>query len=192
MEIQRAIRKKYQSVSQSAKDIFLYPTGRSGANHLGYDSKILDRIPDTALNSFCGVGNPFSIAPIAPNSHILDIGCGAGCDLNVASRLTGERGKVSGMELTPEMAQKAEQHLAVHCGSPYEISIVLSEKFPYRDNHFDVVISNGVINLFPDKQQCFNEIYRVLKPGGKLQFADVVLQHDISPPQARSVESWAQ
>ena len=190
-EIQRAIRKKYQAVSRSAEHNFKYPTGRTGAEYLGYDPEILDSIPDTALASFCGVGNPFSIAPITPSSHVLDIGCGAGCDLHVASRLTGERGKVSGMELTPEMAEKAEHHLADYCGSPYEISIVLSEKFPYRDDYFDVIISNGVINLFPDKQQCFNEIYRVLKPGGKLQFADVVLQHD-STPQARSVESWAQ
>jgi len=191
-EIQRAIRRKYEEVSRSARDKFKYPTGREGAELLGYDVDILKLIPDSAISSFCGVGNPFSLGPIAPGSNVLDIGCGAGCDLHIASRLVGKEGKVYGMELTPEMANKAEQHLSDHCASPYEISIVLSEKFPYRDNFFDVVISNGVINLFPDKQQCFNEIYRVVKPGGKLQFADVVMQHASSGGTDQSVESWSQ
>lgn len=191
-KIRKAIRKKYAEVSVSAEGKFQYLTGKKGAEALGYDTSILGDIPSELLNSFCGVGNPFSIAEIKQDSVVLDIGCGAGFDLVVASRLTGPGGQIYGVDLTREMIGRANENLRKMDVSNVEIIQVESEEIPFGENKFDVVISNGVINLSPRKQELFKEIYRVLKPGGQFQFADIVAKKELPSTLLASPEAWSQ
>jgi ubiquinone/menaquinone biosynthesis C-methylase UbiE len=178
-------------VSRSAEGKFTYPTGKEGAFTLGYDISFLDDMSHELVESFCGVGNPFTLGAINPGETVLDIGCGAGYDLFVASRLTGSKGKVMGIDLTPEMKQKARKNLEHEGVSDYELYLAGSEDIPLKDEIIDVVISNGVLNLSPMKEKSFREIYRVLKPGGRLQFADIVLKEDLPDKIANSLDAWS-
>jgi arsenite methyltransferase len=191
-EIRKAIRDKYAEVSISAEGKFQYPTGKDGALALGYDPAVLESAPALFFESSCPVGNPFSLGAIGPGSAVLDFGCGAGFDLFVASKLVGEKGRLCGIDLTEEMARRARENLTLAGIANFEIKTVDAEAIPYDDRSFDVVISNGVINLSPSKQTVFREIYRVLKRGGRLQFADVVLEKDLPAPLAGSAEAWSQ
>lgn len=191
-EIRNAIRNKYAEISISSDGKFQYLTGKDGVNALGYDSAIIQSIDQKCLESFCGVGNPFSLGKIWAGAAVLDFGCGAGFDLLVASRLVGESGLVRGVDLTEEMVEQAKVNLACAGIANVKIRKVDSEDIPYADNTFDVVISNGVINLSPCKHICFSEIYRVLKSGGKIQFADVVLENELLADIAGSLDSWSQ
>lgn len=190
--IRNSIRQKYADVSISAGGKFNYPTGRIGAETLRYEPDAIRQAPSGLLESFCGVGNPFLLGEIRPGATILDFGCGAGFDLFVASRLVGKSGLVCGVDLTKEMIDRATSHLDVAGISHYEVRHIDAEVIPYPDNFFDVVISNGVINLSPCKLTCFREIYRVLKPGGRMQFADVLLEHDLPADMKDSPEAWSQ
>jgi len=190
--IRSAVIKKYAAVSSSAAGFFKYPVGKEGALQLGYSQELLDAIPDTLLNAFCGVGNPLNIEDIAAGSCVLDIGCGAGFDLFAASRLTGGTGRVFGVDLSREMVARARANLAALQANNYEVLEITSETLPFSNHTFDVVVSNGVINLSPDKARLFAEIHRVLKPGGRLQFADIILEKELPPHLAAGVESWSQ
>jgi SAM-dependent methyltransferase len=191
-QIQDAIRKKYAEVALSSEGKFGYPTGRAGAEALGYDPAFISEAPGSLLNFFCGVGNPFSLGTIEPGSSVLDIGCGAGFDLYVAKRLTGDSGRVCGIDLTREMVKRARENLAESGMENIEVIHVSSEEIPYKDDTFDTVISNGVINLSPCKQDLFQEIFRVLKNGGNLQFADVMLEKALPGTLVGSLEAWSQ
>jgi len=191
-EIRNAIRNKYAEVSISAAGKFQYPTGEDGANALRYDPAIIRSAPPGLIKSFCGVGNPFSLGRIEHGNIVLDYGSGSGFDLFVASRLVGESGRVCGVDLTEQMVERSRNNIADANISNIEIRKVDSENIPYADATFDVVISNGVINLSPGKNACFREIYRVLKPGGRLQFADVVLENEMPSHLSGSIESWSQ
>ncbi|MBI5741669.1 MAG: methyltransferase domain-containing protein [Nitrospirae bacterium] len=190
--IRDAIRNKYAGVSVSAAGKFQYPTGKEGATALGYDPAVIKSAAPGLLESFCGIGNPFSLGRIQNGDVVLDLGCGAGFDLFVASRLVGETGRVCGVDLTEDMAARAKKNLAGANISNVEVRKVDSEIIPCEDNTFDIVISNGVINLSPGKNTCFREIYRVLKPGGRLQFADVVLENALPAHLSGSIEAWSQ
>ena len=189
-DIQQAIRKKYAEVSHSSKGIFSYPTGEKGANLLGYNLSEFTRLPNELLESFCGVGNPFSLGPIEKEDSILDIGCGAGFDLFVASTKVGENGKVCGIDLTPEMVTKATKNLQL-ASCQVEVQVGSSEEIPFDRDTFDVVTSNGVLNLSPLKEQSFKEIYRVLKPGGQLQFADIILKEKLPEEITGNLDAWS-
>lgn len=188
--IQGAILKRYAEVSVSAEGRFNYPTGRRGAISLGYDLSVVDNISDEFIDSFCGVGNPFSLGQIRPGEVILDIGCGAGFDLIYASSIVGQGGKICGIDMTPEMVNKAKHNLKVYGASNYDVQVAGAESIPYEDNAFDVVISNGVLNLSPLKEKSFQEIFRVLKPGGRFQFADIVLNEN-APQVCSTLEGWS-
>ena len=191
IQIQEAVRKKYAEVLRSAEGKFQYPTGREGAEALGYDLSLVGQMPNELLESFCGVGNPFSLGTINPGEVILDVGSGAGFDLVVASRLVGPKGQVCGIDLTPEMVERAQTNLKRAGVSNGKVDCAGSEAIPYADGTFDVVISNGVLNLSPSKEQSFGEISRVLKPNGRLQFADIVLKEDLPTEVANSLEAWS-
>lgn len=191
-EIRNTIRNKYAEVSISAAGKFKYPTGKDGAIALRYDPEIIQGASLRLFESFCGVGNPFSLGKIQHGDVVLDLGCGSGFDLFVASRLVGESGRVCGVDLTEEMVKRAKDNLASANITNIEIKKVDSENIPYADHTFDVVISNGVINLSPCKNTCFKEIYRVLKPGGRIQFADVVLENELPAGLFGSLEAWSQ
>ena len=179
-------------VALSAADKFAYPTGRAGAEALGYDPDLLRQTPRGLLESFCGVGNPFLLSPILPGSVVLDFGCGAGFDLFVASRLTGRAGRVFGVDLTAPMVARANENLLAAEAANYSVQQIDSEELPFPADFFDIVISNGVINLSPRKQICFEELHRVLKPGGRIQFADVVREDDLPAGISDSPEAWSQ
>jgi len=191
-EIRRAIRDKYAEVSISAAGKFQYPTGKDGAKALGYVPSIIESAHTRFFESSCGVGNPFSLGNIHLGDAILDFGCGGGFDMFVASKLVGESGMVYGIDLTEDMVVRARENLTLAGITNFEIKKVDSENIPYDDRSFDVVISNGVINLSPRKEISFSEIYRVLKPGGRLQFADVVLENELPAFLVGSAEAWSQ
>jgi len=189
--IREAIRKRYAGVSEYGPGRFAYLTGRAGALALGYEPSLLDRIPEDALAGFCGVGNPFALGALQSGEAILDVGCGAGVDLLIAAGLVGWKGRVGGLDLTPEMAEKARANLR-RIGLPnVEVAVGAAESLPFEDASFDVVISNGVLNLSPVKEQAYRELYRVLRPGGRLQFADIVLKEDLPPEVVGSLDAWS-
>lgn len=172
--------------------MFEYPTGKIGAEALGYDSTAIKDAPLALLKFFCGVGNPFVIGEIRPGSNVLDVGSGAGFDLYIAKRKVGDTGMVCGIDLTPEMVEVARRNLSEADMDNIEVVNISSEKIPFVDNKFDTVISNGVINLSPCKLELFQEIFRVLKNDGRLQFADVVLEKELPNTLVGSAEAWSQ
>lgn len=177
-------------MASSAAGLFPYPTGRKGAELLDYDPAAIAAAPVPLLDSFCGVGNPFSLGAIPEDASLLDFGCGAGFDLFVAGRLVGSRGLLCGIDLSKEMIGKAGEHLRPT--ARLELHIMTGPAIPYPDNFFDVVISNGAINLTLCKNRCFAELYRVLKPGGSLQYADVIRNEELPLSPTQSIESWFQ
>lgn len=190
-EIRQGIRTRYAGVARCAEGQFRYPTGLAGAEALGYEPSLIAEAPAAMMVSFCGVGNPFTLGEVLPGDAVLDIGCGAGFDLLCAARLVGPGGRVCGIDLTPEMAVRARQNLA-EAGLPHiEIREGAAEELPFADGSFDLVISNGVLNLSPDKGRLFAEIHRVLKPGGRLQFADIVLKEEL-PSAQKSATAWSE
>jgi SAM-dependent methyltransferase len=190
-EIRGAVRRKYMEVSRTAEGKFTYPTGSEGARLLGYDPAALREMPGELLESFCGVGNPLGLGPVGEGESLLDVGCGSGFDLIVASRMVGPGGRVCGIDLTPEMAERARGNLKKAGVSNGEVRVAGAEDIPYPSETFHVVTSNGVLNLSPLKEECFREVHRVLRPGGSLQFADIVLKEELPPKVAGSLEAWS-
>ena len=185
------IRKKYSQVSVTPKGLFNYPTGREGLNGLGYDPKIVESIPQPVIDSFCGVGNPFSLGPIHEGETILDIGSGGGFDVIFAAIKAGAEGNVTGIDVTPGMLERSKKNLKETSIKTVVLRQASAENLPFSDNKFDVVISNGVFNLIPEKAKALSEVYRVLKSGGRLMMADQILTGELSKEQKLSVESWA-
>lgn len=188
--IQSAIKEKYKKVSCSPEGNFKYPTGKKGAEALGYDSTLIEAAPQELISLFCGIGCPFSAGKINTEETILDIGCGGGFDMFCASKLVGPKGKVYGLELSSDMAEKAKKNLSLASARNINIQIGSSEQLPFESSTFDAVISNGVFNLSPEKEKTYSEIFRVLKPGGRLQFADMVLKEEL-PPGEISAKAWS-
>lgn len=163
-EIRAAVKSKYTGVARSAEGFFKYPTGRAGLKYLGYDERFFDSLPEQVVESFCGVGNPFSANSIKPGAVVLDIGSGAGFDVIYAAHLVGPTGNVYGIDLTPEMIAKAKMNIQLLQISHAQVQEGTAEAIPFADKTFDYVTSNGVLNLSPHKEEVFAEIYRVLKP----------------------------
>jgi arsenite methyltransferase len=189
--IVEGIRKKYAEASITPQGLFNYPTGREGLKGLGYDSKIVETIPKPVIDSFCGVGNPFSLGPIHKGENVLDIGCGGGFDVIFAATVVGPKGKVTGIDVTPEMLERSKKNLQETSIENVTLKQATAEELPFPDNNFDVIISNGVFNLIPDKIKAFSEVFRVLKLNGRLMVADQILIGELSKEQKLSAESWA-
>ncbi|MCP4539928.1 MAG: methyltransferase domain-containing protein [Chloroflexi bacterium] len=188
-EIRATIRQKYVEVSRSTEGQFRYLTGKAGAKELGYAPAAIRDAPSELFEFFCGVGNPFSLGDIYPGEMVLDVGCGAGFDAFTASRLVGAAGRVYGIDLSLDMVGCAKNVLT---RSNIEVQVASSESIPFCDDAFDLVISNGVLNLSPWKEESLREIYRVLKPSGRFQFADIVLKTDLPQEMAGNVVAWSQ
>jgi arsenite methyltransferase len=184
------IRKTYAQVSTEPDADFIFPTGRAWALDLGYPPDLLDRVPDASAESFAGVANPFALGVLAPGERVLDLGSGAGTDSLVAAQMVGAEGRVTGIDMTPEMVAKARASAAELGAGNAEFLEGEVERLPFPDASFDVVISNGVIDLIPDKDAVFAELSRVLRPGGRLQIADVTIQRPVSEEGRRNIDLW--
>jgi arsenite methyltransferase len=184
------VKVKYQEVAVDPHGDFHFHTGRPLAKRLGYDDSIVDPLPDAAVESFAGVGNPFSLQPLAPGERVVDIGSGGGFDVFVAAQQVGPEGQVVGIDMTEEMLDKSRSTAKDMGLSHVEFREGLIEEMPVEDGWADVVISNGVINLCPDKELVFKEINRVLKPGGRLQFADIANGAAVPESARRNIDLW--
>jgi arsenite methyltransferase len=189
--IEAGIRGKYLQVAISPEGLFRYPTGRAGLEALGYDPGIVGALPDTVAEAYCGVGNPFSLGPIAAGEAVLDIGCGAGVDSIIAGKLTGPAGAVTGIDLVPEMLAKARENARLAGADNVTFQESSAERLPFPAKSFEAVISNGVFNLVVDKAKALAEVYRVLKPGGRFWLADQVLAGELPQETKSRVENWA-
>ncbi len=183
------IKKTYASVSQQPETDFMFPTGRPWAEDLRYPEELAN-VPDSAVESFAGVANHWELGRLAAGERVLDVGCGAGTDSLVAAQMVGPEGSVVGIDITPEMLAKARAAAAELGVSNVEFTEAEAERLPFPDGEFDVVISNGVIDLIPDKDAVFAEFLRVLRPGGRIQVADVTIQRPVSEEGRRNIDLW--
>jgi SAM-dependent methyltransferase len=183
------IKKTYASVSLEPDKDFIFPTGRAWAEDLDYPAE-LGGVPETAVESFAGVANPFALGTLDPGETVLDLGSGAGTDSLVAAQMVAPAGRVVGIDMTPEMLEKARRAASELGAENVEFVESEAEKLPFDDATFDVVISNGVIDLVPDKDAVFSELFRVLKAGGRVQLADVTIQTPVSEEGRRNIDLW--
>jgi arsenite methyltransferase len=183
------IKKTYASVSAEPERDFIFPTGRAWAEDLGYPEELAN-VPQTAVESFAGVANPWELGRLASGERVLDLGSGAGTDSLVAAQMVGEAGRVTGIDMTREMLAKARTAATEIGATNVDFVEGEAEHLPFEDETFDVVISNGVIDLIPDKDAVFAELHRVLVPGGRLQIADVTIQNPVSEEGRGKIDLW--
>ncbi|HEX6025519.1 MAG TPA: methyltransferase domain-containing protein [Solirubrobacter sp.] len=184
------IRKTYTDVSLDQSRDYIFPTGRAWAQELGYPEPELSRVPDATVESFAGVANHWALGRVEPGEVVLDLGCGAGSDLLIAAQMTGPNGRAIGIDMTPAMLERATNSARAMNLANVELHESLIEHLPVEDASVDVVISNGVIDLVPDKDAVFDEIDRVLRPGGRLQLADVAIHRELSEDARERIDLW--
>jgi arsenite methyltransferase len=188
--LREQVKDKYREVADDPHRSFHFHTGRPLAARLGYDGAAVDRLPDRAVESFAGVGNPFSLRTLGVAERVVDVGSGAGFDTFIAAGQVGPTGRVIGVDMTPEMLAKSRATAQQLGFDHVEIREGLAEQLPVEDGWADAVISNGVINLCADKRAVFEEIWRVLHPGGWLQFADIANGRPVPPEALRDIDLW--
>jgi arsenite methyltransferase len=188
--LREEVKSKYREVADDPHGEFHFHTGRRLAKRLGYDSTVVDRLPDAAVESFAGVANPFSLRSLERGEKVLDAGSGAGFDCFIAAQQVGPSGRVIGVDMLAEMLAKSRASAQRMELDHVEFREGLLEELPVEDGWADVVISNGVINLCADKKRVFQEIRRVLRPGGRLQFADIANGKTIPAAAVRSIDLW--
>jgi arsenite methyltransferase len=184
------IRRTYSDVSTEQDRRFIFPTGRAWAQELGYPEPELERVPDATVESFAGVANHWVLGRIEPGAVVLDLGCGAGTDLLIAAQMTGPTGRVIGVDMTAAMLDRARAGADAMGLGNVDLHEALIESMPLPDASVDAAISNGVIDLVPDKDAVLDEVDRVLRPGGRLQLADVVIHHEVSEDARRRIDLW--
>ena len=192
LKIQEGIRDKFSKVAISPEGLFKYPTGRNGLEKLEYEEAMIEKLPEEVISSYCGVGNPFSLGEIHQGEMVLDVGCGAGVDAIIAGLMVGPDGSVEGVDIVPEIIARAEKNLKLTNLNNVKFNTIKGEKLPFGDSTFDVIISNGVINLIPDKETSLKEILRVLKPAGRLMLADQITIGNIKTDQKARLANWFQ
>ncbi|HUC33593.1 MAG TPA: methyltransferase domain-containing protein, partial [Ilumatobacteraceae bacterium] len=188
--LREQVKDKYREVAVDPHRTFHFHTGRVNAARLGYDTDVVDALPDRAVESFAGVGNPFALRRLQPGEQVVDVGSGAGFDSFVAADQVGSTGRVVGVDMTPEMLKKSRETANALGFAHVEFREGLAESLPVEDGWADAVISNGVINLCADKRAVFDEIRRVLKPGGWLQYADIANGRPVPPEALRDIDLW--
>jgi arsenite methyltransferase len=184
------VRAKYREVAVTPNATYHFHTGRTAAARCGYDPAIVDPLPDRAVESFAGVANPFALRTPEVGERVVDAGAGAGFDSFVAAQYVGAGGTVVGIDMTADMLEKARGTATVLGARNVEFRKDLVESMPVEDGWADVVISNGVFNLSPDKAAVFAEVRRVLRPGGHLQFADIANGRPVPPEALRDIDLW--
>ncbi len=188
--LREAIREEYAEVASNPEKGFHFHTGRSLAHMLEYAEEWLEDIPESSIESFAGTGNPFSLGEILPGERVLDVGCGAGIDSLIAAKKVGPDGRVIGVDMTSSMLEKA-RYAAYEAGiANVEFREGYAEALPVDEGWADVVISNGVLNLMPDKEAALIEMSRVLKPGGRLQIGDILVQKAVPESAKSKIDLW--
>jgi len=189
--LREQVSEKYAEVAQSPDKGFHFHTGRPLARMNEYADATVDALPESTVESFAGTGNPFSMGDLKPGESVLDLGCGAGFDTLIAAQQVGSEGTVIAVDMTPEMLEKAERGANQMGLTNIEIRSGYAEDLPVDDESIDVVISNGVINLCPDKIEVLEEIHRVLKPGARIQIADIVVHKEVPQESKDDIDLWS-
>jgi arsenite methyltransferase len=188
--LRHAIQEEYSAVATAPERGFHFHTGRPLARLLGYDERWLEGVPEATVASFAGTGNPFSIDPLHEGERVVDVGCGAGIDTIIAARMVAPGGHAVGVDMTPAMLERARTSAREAGITNLDLQLGFAERLPVEDSWADVVISNGVMNLFPDKLAGLQEMSRVLKPGGRLQIGDILVSKAVSPKDKRNIDLW--
>jgi arsenite methyltransferase len=189
-ELRLAIQEEYRVVAEDPGHGFHFHTGRQLAGILGYDDRWLEGIPELAVESFAGTGNPFSLGELRPGAHVVDVGSGAGIDSLIAAKMVAPDGHVVGVDMTPAMLVKARRAAREAGLQNVDFREGFGEALPVFSGWADVVISNGVLNLMPDKSAALAEMARVLKPGGRLQIADILVEKPVPDGAKRNIDLW--
>jgi arsenite methyltransferase len=188
--LREEVRTKYREVAVNPRGSFHFHTGRPLARRLGYDDAVVAQMPDSAIEAFAGVGNPFSLGALKPGERVVDLGSGGGFDCFVAAGQVGAEGHVVGVDMTEEMLARSRTAAVAMGLQQVEFRQGVIEDLPIEDGWADAVISNGVINLCADKRRVFTEIMRVLRPGGRLQFADIAPGKPVPEAATRNIDLW--
>ena len=188
--LREEVKSKYREVATNPHGEYHFHTGRRLAKRLGYDMSVVDAMPDIAVESFAGVANPFSLHPLSAGERVVDVGSGGGFDCFIAAKQVGSSGLVVGVDMLPEMLARSRAAGDEMRLKNVEFREGLIEEMPVEDGWADVVVSNGVINLCADKKRAFEEIWRVLRPGGRLQFADIANGKPVPESALRNIDLW--
>jgi len=188
--LRKAIQDEYKEVANNPGKGFHFHTGRTLTRIVGYKNEWFKGVPESAIESFAGTGNPFAMGELACGEKVVDIGSGGGIDSLVAARMVGSDGKVVGIDMTPAMLDRARAAAAESGIGNVEFREAYMERIPVSDGWADVVISNGVLNLTPDKQKTLAEMFRVLRPGGRLQIADILVTREVPEAAKRKIDLW--
>ncbi|MCG3209732.1 MAG: Arsenite methyltransferase [Anaerolineae bacterium] len=188
--LRRSIQEEYTAVAETPQQGFHFHTGRPLAHMLGYRDKWLEGIPEASIESFAGTGNPFSLGKLKPGERVVDVGSGAGIDSLIAAKMVGPAGHVVGVDMTPAMLAKARRAARETGLDNVEFREGYGEALPALNGWADVVISNGVLNLMPDKSAALQEMARVLKPTGRLQIGDILVQKAVPASAKRKIDLW--
>ncbi|MCL5408837.1 MAG: methyltransferase domain-containing protein [Candidatus Omnitrophica bacterium] len=189
-EIKKAVKEKYSIVAKNPCAVFNFPVGKEFALKVGYPGEILDNLPHAMYESFTGANNPQSFVELKDGETVLDLGCGAGLDLYFYAKSVGEKGKVYGVDISEEMVSKAANNMKTAGIDNVIVKSGHSDNVPFHDNFFDVVASNGIYNLSPDKEKVMREVFRVLKPGGRTVFCEIVLKEQLPENVRKSIADW--
>lgn len=189
-EIKQAVKEKYAKVAKDPCAIFNFPVGRTFALKVGYPKDVLNKLPSSMYDSFTGANNPLAFVELKEGELVLDIGCGAGLDLYFYAKAVGDTGKVYGLDISEDMVNKARNNLETAGIKNVELKCGHSDAIPFADNFFDVVASNGIYNLSPDKEKVMREVYRVLSAGGRTVLCEIVLKDKLPENVRKTIDDW--
>ncbi|MFZ5800413.1 MAG: methyltransferase domain-containing protein [Candidatus Omnitrophota bacterium] len=189
-EIKKLVKDKYSEVATNPCGVFNFPVGKAFALKVGYPKEVLDVLPVSLTESFTGANNPQPFVELKLGELVLDLGCGGGLDLYFYAKAVGTKGKVYGLDISEAMVNRAKENMKKAGIENVEITMGHSDKLPFNDNFFDVVASNGIYNLSPDKEAVMKQVYRVLKPGGMTVFCEIVLKEPLPEDERKSHSDW--